>query len=289
MGLIDFILNVAGLLLWLNWRSLHFDPLVRRTPATLAGTLRPAEPLRWRGWRLLTALAGLLVLRAVLYWEVCSAVEWTPGLDLGVVALAFRSDSFPASLSFHATLVYSLLSFARLALVFYFWLLVLALINRREAESDPIQRIIRQHLGRFAGWPWPALLLFPLVVSGVLWAACYPALVALEVLNRTHSWTHLVEQGLLVGMGFYVSLKYLLPVILLVHLVASYVYLGSGPLWDFIFTTSRNLLRPVKSLRYGGVDFAPVAGILLVLALCHWLPNIAMHRLLKSNLTLWPQ
>ena len=26
MSLIDFILNLAGLLLWLNWRSIRFDP-----------------------------------------------------------------------------------------------------------------------------------------------------------------------------------------------------------------------------------------------------------------------
>ena len=30
MGYVDFILNLAGLLLWLNWRSDRFDPLVKR-------------------------------------------------------------------------------------------------------------------------------------------------------------------------------------------------------------------------------------------------------------------
>ena len=39
MGLIDFILNLAGVLLWLGWRSIRFDPLGRSTPATLVGTL----------------------------------------------------------------------------------------------------------------------------------------------------------------------------------------------------------------------------------------------------------
>ena len=27
MAYVDFILNLAGLLLWLNWRSIRFDPL----------------------------------------------------------------------------------------------------------------------------------------------------------------------------------------------------------------------------------------------------------------------
>ncbi len=44
MGLIDFILNLAGLLLWLNWRAAKADPLGKSKPATLIGTLRRAEP-----------------------------------------------------------------------------------------------------------------------------------------------------------------------------------------------------------------------------------------------------
>ena len=44
MGFVDFILNLAGLLLWINWRAAMFDPLGKRTPATLIGTLRRAAP-----------------------------------------------------------------------------------------------------------------------------------------------------------------------------------------------------------------------------------------------------
>ena len=65
MGIVDFILNLAGLLLWLNWRSIRFDPLAKRTPATLTGTLRPADPHKTRRWHLLAIIAGLLVLRAM--------------------------------------------------------------------------------------------------------------------------------------------------------------------------------------------------------------------------------
>ena len=60
MGYVDFILNLAGLLLWLNWRSVRFDPLNQRTPATLMGTLRPAAPQKIRRWHLLVIIAGLL-------------------------------------------------------------------------------------------------------------------------------------------------------------------------------------------------------------------------------------
>ena len=67
MGYVDSILNLAGLLLWLNWRTIRFDPLEKRTPATLMGTLRPAAPKKIRRWHLLAVIAGLLVLRAAAY------------------------------------------------------------------------------------------------------------------------------------------------------------------------------------------------------------------------------
>ena len=68
MGLIDVILNLAGVLLWLNWRAIGFDALVRTSPATLAGTLRRADPHRFKRWHFLAALGGLLTVRALLYW-----------------------------------------------------------------------------------------------------------------------------------------------------------------------------------------------------------------------------
>ncbi|MEI9963054.1 MAG: hypothetical protein WDM76_18655 [Limisphaerales bacterium] len=89
MGFIDFILNLAGLLLWVNWRSLPFDPFTKRTPATLVGTLRRAAPSRFRRWHLLLAIGALLLLRAVFYWQVGSAAHWTGRLDLGVTTLFF--------------------------------------------------------------------------------------------------------------------------------------------------------------------------------------------------------
>jgi hypothetical protein len=114
MGIIDFILNLAGLLLWLNWCSLRFDPLGKRMPATLIGTLRRAEPRRLRRWHLPSALGGLLLLRAVFYWQIGSEAGWAAGkLNLGIIVLSFRSDSFGC------ILLYSLASFGLTLGVFY--------------------------------------------------------------------------------------------------------------------------------------------------------------------------
>lgn len=289
MPVIDFILNIAGLLLWLNWRSLHFDPLLRRAPATLVGTLRPAEPQPGKGWPLLAGLGLLLLVRAILYWDLGPAVNWTPQLDLGVVALAFRSDSYPPGSSLRATLLFSLLSFLRLLLVFYFWLLVLGAIKRPSTEPEPIQKLIRLHLGRLGSWPWPAQLILPLLLAAALWVLLHPVLVGLDVINRAHSLGHLAGQAGLVSAGLLLTLKYLLPTILLLHFVLTYVYLGRSAFWDFISGTARTLLTPLRFLRLGKVDFAPLVGTVLLVALLHWLPNLLEHDLLSRNLTLWPQ
>ena len=283
MGLIDFILNLAALLLWLNWRSLRFDPLVSGRPASLIGTLRRAEPRRLRSWQLLLGLLVLLLLRAWLYYAIGSPANWMPKLNLGVVMPAFRSDIFLR------VLLYSLLSFARALVIFYFWVIVLTLVNRGTPEPDPIERLLRLHLGRVPHWPLLLQVLLPFVVVALFWLACHPMLLYFGVVNPARSTIHLLEQGLLVSVALVLTLKFLLPPFFCLYLVASYVYLGSSPFWDFVCTTSRNLLRPLKSARIAKLDLAPVAGVALVFLLLHWLPNFVLGYLTDKRFEFWPQ
>jgi hypothetical protein len=289
VGLIDFILNLAGVLLWLSWRSIRSDPLVKTRPATLIGTLRRAEPLRLKGWQLLAGLVTLLVLRAVLYRQIGPEADWTPKLDLFFVVLAFPSHLPPGH--FLPAMVFSLLSFARVLIIGYFWLLALVIINRRNLESDPLHKMLRLHLGLVARWPLLLQVLLPLVSITVLWIAFHPLLAHLEITGRVRSDAHLAEQGLLIGVALCFTLQYLLPVFLLLHLFASYIYFGKNPLWDFIGATALNLLAPLRGLplRIARFDFAPLAGVLLILLLLHWLPNLVLARMAENNLTLWPQ
>src|ERR1700685_3188521 len=133
MGYVDFILNLAGVLLWLNWRSVRFDPLNKRTPATLIGTLRRAAPQRFRRWHLLAALGALLVLRALFYWQIGSAAHWSGKLSLGVITLFFSSDSFVR------ILLFSFLSFGLTLGIFYLWLLLLSILG----GPEPIHGLVR--------------------------------------------------------------------------------------------------------------------------------------------------
>ena len=284
MGLIDFILDIAGVLVWFSWRAIRFDPLVKTTPATLVGTLRRAEPRRLKGWQYLAGLVTLLVLRALLYRQIGPDAEWTPKLNLFYVILAFRSDLF------FPTLLFSGLSFARILMVCYFWLLALAIINRHTTEPNPIQKLVRLHLGPVARWHLILQLLLPLVLIIGLWFALHPLLVQLKITSRVRSSAHLAEQGILLASALLFSLQYLLPVFLLLHLVASYVYLGSNVLWEFIGATARNLMAPLGRLplRIARFDFTPLVGVVLIFALLHWLPHFILGRLAQHNVNPWP-
>lgn len=287
---IDFILNVAGLLLWLNWRSARLDPFTRGIPATLSGTVRRAEPMRLQRWHFLAVLAGLLFIRAYFYEHIGPAVYWTPKLDLTVVVPAFplvlRSQAF-----FLSALLFSVASFVRLLVIFYFWLLAIAALNRRETNPDPLQKLLLLQLGRVGRWPLIIQLIAPFFVVTALWALFHPLLIHIGVTPHLRSNTLLLAQGAVLTAILYLTLKFLLLAFLIVHLIITYVYLGTNPVWEFINTTSRNLLSPLSHLplRFGKIDLAPLIGIILIVALLYLLPHQILVVLDRKHLTVWPQ
>ncbi len=260
MGLIDFILNLAGLLLWLNWRAAPSDPLVQFSPATLAGTLKRTGAPRLKRRHYLVALAGLILLRALLYWQIGSAVGWTASLKLVAISIWFRSDYFSRML------LYSIGSFAVTLVVFYFWLLFLSLVSRRAAETDPFQKLARLQLGIVNGWPLPVKLLLPFLFGGVVWWVLSWPLTWWGFIPSPVSQVHRIEQAATIGLGSYLVWKYLIAAFLVLHMVNSYIYLGNHPFWNFVNSTARDLMSPLRRLplRVARVDFVPVVGIALV-------------------------
>lgn len=258
MRLVDFILNLAGLLLWLNWRSIRFDPLGKRTPATLIGTLRLAEPRRMRRWHLLAVLAGLLLLRAVFYWQIGSAAHWTGNLNLGVVTLSFRSDLFDR------ILLFSFLSFGLALGVLYLWLLLLSLLSG--PEPLPFHRLVKVPLGGIDRWPRWLKCLLPFVVTAVFWWLASWLLAYLEVIPPPVSPADRLEQAVVVGLGSYLAWKYIAGALLILYLLNSYIYFGRHPIWPYVTAGAQTLLAPLSRLplRAGKVDFAPVIGIMLL-------------------------
>ena len=256
MSIVDFILNLAGLLLWLNWRSIRFDPLTKRTPATLMGTLRPAAPKKLRPWHLLIFIAGLLGLRAVLYWWIGPAANWTGMINFGAVVLPFRSDWFVR------VLYYSFFSFGLALGIFYLCLLPLSLLR----GPDPIHRLVKVPLGRVDDWPRWAKILLPFLAASSLWWLASWLFVWLQVLPPPVAAAQRFEQAIVIGLGSYLVWKFPLGGILLLHLLNSYIYFGKHPFWKYVNATAQTILQPLKKipLRTGKVDFAPVLAIAII-------------------------
>jgi len=265
MGIVDFILNLAGLLLWLNWRSNRFDPLIQRLPATLMGTLRPAAPRKLRPWHLLALVALLLWLRAAVYWWVGAETNWAGKLNLGLVVLWFSSG--PHGVGFGHMALFSFASFGVTLGVFYAWLLVLSLL----AGPPPIHGLVRIPLGRVDDWPrWARILLPFLVTAGVWWLAS-------GWLMQLHILTPLppagrFQQALILGAGAYLLWKIPLGAILVLHLLNTYIYFGRHPFWKYIGATAQTVLQPLKRipLRAGKLDFAPLLAVGLIFLAAHF-------------------
>lgn len=254
MSIVDFILNLAGLLLWLNWRSIRFDPLTKRLPATLMGTLRPAAPAKFRRWHLLAFIGGLLILRAAAYRWV--APFWVFKLHCGVVSPPFRSDSFDGMLLF------SFLSFGVTLGIFYMVLLLLSLFKGPEA----IHHFVKIPLGRMDAWSVPVKILLPFFVTALAWAMLSALLGGMQIFPTADSTALRIEQSVIIALGVYLVWKFPIALLLLLHLLNSYVYFGQHPIWNYINTVALKLLRPLAKipLRVGKVDFAPLLGLILL-------------------------
>jgi uncharacterized protein YggT (Ycf19 family) len=256
MSWVDFILNIAGLLLWLNWRAGKADPLGKRTPATLIGTLRSAAPQRTRRWDLPLVLGAFIFLRAVLYWLLGPALRWAGTLNLGVISLSFRSDWFDR------ILLFSLLSFALTLGIFYSWLVLLSLLK----GPKPIHEFVRMQLGRIDGWPDGVKWFLPLVVTAVCWWSASWMLAKMGIIPRPISEAWRIGESLVIASQSYLIWRFPIAALLALHLLNSYIYFGRHPIWNYVAAAAQTLLRPLGKipLRIGKVDFAPVVGIALV-------------------------
>jgi uncharacterized protein YggT (Ycf19 family) len=259
MGLIDFILNLAGLLLWLNWRSLRFDPIAKPTVLSLVGTLKKTSSSRLPQWQLPLTLLALLAVRALFYWQIGPAINWTASLRLGAIVLAFRSD-FPGHM-----FLFSLLGFVFTLAAFFLWLILLAVVNRG-VSNDPLQKLARLHLGFVDRCPWQFKLFLPLLTGALFWVLFSRAFMWLGLIPLSPTLVELLEQATIIGLATYLVWKYLIVGLLLLHLINSYVYLGDHPFWNFVNATAGNLMAPLRGipLRWGKADFSPVVGVALI-------------------------
>lgn len=254
MKWLDWMVDLAGLFLWLGWRGFGVLPVSARPALTLASNLRPAgrrdSHSRW-------ALPGLLVLlfgRALVHHEFPSrfaeAAVWSPG----AVAVTFRSDLMGRML------VFSFLSWLLLTLQVYLAMAVLAGLRRKAVELDPITRSLRAELGWFGRWPAFLGTLPVLAVLANLWAAGAGWLADLGLIPPLRSEAHRVQQSLVVALGLLPSLKWSLVAACLLRFLLDHVYLGASAFWDFCQVVGGRLSSWLEwlPLRIGAIDLRPL-------------------------------
>lgn len=262
MSVVDAILNLACLLLWLNWCSARLGSWPAAPPLSLAGTLRRAEsrPSRNR-WLLWVALVGLLAGRGWFYHQVGPGLDWSASISLPGVTLFFRSDRLDR------IAIYSFLSFGGWWFVFHAGLLLLSAVTRTASEANPILSAVHRYLGPLRRLPPWAKLALPAVAAGLLWPLLHPLLAHEGIVPATVSGRTLALQSLVIAVSGWLAWEYLLVGLLLLHLVNFHVYLGDGPFWQFVAITGHRLLAPLRRLplRFGRLDLTPMAGLIVVI------------------------
>jgi uncharacterized protein YggT (Ycf19 family) len=288
MGTVNFILNLAGLLLWLNWRSNRFDPLVKRSPATLMGTLRPAAPKRLQRWHLLAFIVALLLARALVYWVIGGEANWSGKIDLGAAVLWFSTGPpwvgflrLASWFGLFRMVIFSCMSFGLMLGVFYVCLLPLSLL----AGPMPIHGLVTIPLGRVDGWPRWSKVILPFLATALLWWLLTAPLARLGVLTPM-PMAGRVQQSIVLGLSSYLLWQYPLGAMLFLHLLNSYVYFGKHPIWKYANTTAQTILRPLQKipLRVEKVDFAPLVGMVLIFGVAYVAQNgIKIHEHTDAN------
>jgi len=256
MALIDLLLNLAGLIFWHGWRGTKAESPTG-SALTLASNLKPAEVQRPRRWLDLMALLGLLLLRPIFYWHLGSALDWSAAWSPGPVILLFRSDFFTRML------LYSFVSFFWTLFVWHAWFCLLSAIHPRR-DSNPILQGVREQLGWIGRWPGVFQFMLPFLVLGMLWYWTVPALANIGLMPAPRTRPQLVQQSLLIAASLLLTFRWLFSVVFVLRWVNTYVYLGSHPFWEFVHRSGRFLLWPLNWLRIGKLDFAPVAGLVLL-------------------------
>ncbi|MCS1407500.1 MAG: hypothetical protein M2R45_00658 [Verrucomicrobia subdivision 3 bacterium] len=259
MEIVNILLNFVGLGLWVGAFVLPRYAVRSSRPLTLLSTLRSETPSGHERFLMVGFLIGLLGLRALGYWNFSTPGALPPSVDFGVLSVSFRLDSLVHMLT------YSVSSFVVFIYLYHLWALGLSFTCRHGGRIDSIENLVNQQLGGVAFWHpgWKVLLS---VVGGVgLWIVARSILIVIEALPRDWSFFVIVTQSAVVVASLWLSFLIVVIVVLFLHLLHSYVYLGEQAIWVFTDRIAKVYLLPFRRLPLllGRFDFAPIFGILV--------------------------
>jgi hypothetical protein len=275
MNVIDWILNIACLFLWIDWRSGTLSK--RPGPVlSLASAVRPAERRLRAEFGSLAVLIFILLVRPCFYYSIGSKLNWTPQLDLFAISLPWRSDLLGRMY------LYSTITFLLTLGFFYAAMLLLSAVNCQLPDTEVMQQFVRLQLGWLEKVPWPVKLLLPSVVAGLAWAAALPLFAGIDLVPSVPDSEAIWGQSLAFALAALLAWKWVILVILLLHLVNIYVYLGTHPAWPYVSVTARKLLTPLSFLSFAKVDLAPIVGMIIVLLVSDLTLRPAIIQLLEK-------
>lgn len=267
MAFVDLILNLVALMFWLNWRYAGFEkPKLSPPSQILVSNLRIDTPADSSRWTNLVGLLAILLLRGWIYHNIGGQSGWTPNLNFGPLAISFRSDFV------ERMFLFSLLSFTKIFLCFYFWLLILSALNDAMDADKSFHRWTCLHLGFLDDLPVALKWILPGITASVLWFALLIVFSRMGLVPPAGSLGTILLKALLMGIHAYFVVKFLLLGILGLHLLNLYVYVGSHDWVDYVSRTAKNLLRPLAPFptRFGKLEFAPAIGLILILLADHF-------------------
>ena len=262
MNFIDWLLNIAGIFLWIDWRSGRTGR--PQSALSITSALRPTGSRSSRGLGSLAALAAILLVRPFFYYSIGPAMNWTASLNFLAISIPWRSDLLGRMFLF------STISFA-LALGFYYsWLFLLAAVHhpsKTAADEEVMHRFVRGQLGWFDKIPWWLKFFVPSIAAAIGWMVLALIFVEIGVIPETQNQSALRGQAGAFALAAILAWRWLLVVIFLLHMLNIYVFLGTHPIWAYVSATARKLLAPLSFLRIGKVDFSPVIAAAAVLAI----------------------
>ena len=261
--LLDFLLNIVGLLLWFNWRASGLK-LAAPGVVSLAATIQRTESLEPRRWFSFGCLIALLFIRALVYCNFGSKVDWTAAMDLTAIVLPFRSDLLSRMFLF------SLLSFLLALGIVYAALLLLSVINEKSRTTDYFSRLIALQLGWFGKWFWPIRFFLAPIIAALVWMLLSRLFVNLGILPSPKNSAHAWQIAGVLALSIMLTWKYVLVLFLGLHLLNTYVYLGNSSFWQFVTLTGNRLCLPIRWLRIGKIDLASPLLIILIFLGSHY-------------------
>ena len=252
MSWVVYILDLAGLLLWLSFRRVGADPT--RPAGTLLGNLRPAAPVPHRSWTSLGALLLMLVLRPLLLVLLATLLDATPTWTPGPTVIAFRADDW-LRLYFFSTL-----SFVWTALVGYGVLLIFCALSRDVPELSSFSAFAVAMAGPVGRFPVLLILLLPAVAGALVWLGVGHLLEWQHLVPPTRAGWPLAVQSMIMGVAVWLPIRWIVMCVLLLRFVHNYVYLGEHSVWTLVQTIGRRLQYPLSWIpaRLGRMDLVPL-------------------------------